>query len=243
MKDFEAGIDGLDLTEAVDTSGSSSFDDLTAQIQLADSGSNTLLNIIDGGVLVQSIVLEGVSQASLLGEDPAGLTDGEKLETLFNNGALLLDISFATIADDQLAAEASGSTLNGLAGDDTLIAGPGDDILTGGEGADNFVINTSSVTTPANTDVFTDLNPGEDVLTLSDVLPDGGADNLTRLLDNIDANIDTSDSINLAVSTVSGEHNVVLENLDLGGLDLDISSTATEIVTSLFDNNVFNLDP
>ncbi|MBD8513689.1 retention module-containing protein [Photobacterium sp. CAU 1568] len=243
VKDFEAGIDGLDLTEAVDTSGSSSFDDLTAQIQLADSGSNTLLNIIDGGVLVQSIVLEGVSQASLLGEDPAGLTDGEKLETLFNNGALLLDISFATIADDQLAAEASGSTLNGLAGDDTLIAGPGDDILTGGEGADNFVINTSSVTTPANTDVFTDLNPGEDVLTLSDVLPDGGADNLTRLLDNIDANIDTSDSINLAVSTVSGEHNVVLENLDLGGLDLDISSTATEIVTSLFDNNVFNLDP
>ncbi|NAW63727.1 retention module-containing protein [Photobacterium halotolerans] len=243
VKDFESGIDGIDLTEAVDTSGSTSFDELTAQIQLADSGSDTLLNILDGGALVQSIVLEGVSQASLLGEDPAGLTDGEKLETLFNNGSLLLDISFATIADDQLAATASGSTLNALAGDDTLIAGPGDDILTGGEGADNFVINTSSVTTPANTDVITDLNPGEDVLTLSDVLPDEGADDLSRLLDNIDASIDTSDSINLAVSTVSGEHNVVLENLDLSGLGLDISSSATEIVTSLFDNNVFNLDP
>ncbi|UIP30295.1 retention module-containing protein [Photobacterium sp. TLY01] len=243
VKDFESGIDGIDLTEAVDTSGSTSFDELAAQIQLADSGSDTLLNILDGGALVQSIVLEGVSQASLLGEDPAGLTDGEKLETLFSNGSLLLDISFATATNDVLTAQTAGSTLSALAGDDTLIAGPGDDILTGGEGADNFVINTASVTTPANTDVITDLNPGEDVLTLSDVLPDDGADELTRLLDNIDASIDASDSVNLTLNTADGEHNVVLENLDLGGLGLDISSSATDIVTSLFDNNVFNLDP
>ncbi|MCM0148668.1 retention module-containing protein [Photobacterium galatheae] len=260
VKDFEAGIDGLDLTEAVDTSGSTSFDDLAALIQLVDNGGNTVLNLLENGVVVQSIVLEGVSQASLLGADPTGLSDGEKLETLFGNSTLLLNLSFATNGNDvQAATDAPDPQQNEFPDEVTLSAGfeaeseAGQDatgMLNGNE-PDAGVSNPASLLMPEHIGALTDRMTGsasgamtdQETLLLADVLREG-ADELTHLLEHLEETVDRNGSVDLPMNTENGQHQrVAFGSAEPGTLGLEIASAVSDIVASLFDHNPPNVEP
>uniref|UniRef100_UPI002FE2F520 calcium-binding protein n=1 Tax=Phenylobacterium sp. TaxID=1871053 RepID=UPI002FE2F520 len=72
--------------------------------------------------------------------------------------------------DNRLAANDAGSTLDGAAGDDILIAGRGADVLTGGAGKDIFRFDQLS----ASADRITDFTRGEDMLDLRGLFQQAG---------------------------------------------------------------------
>jgi len=99
------------------------------------------------------------------------------------NDEVRIDGSFGSFANDPI-------TIDGGAGDDTLIGGDGDDTIIGGTGNDTIVggRGADTISMGSGTDTFT-WNPGEG----SDVV-DGGAGNDTMVFNGSNAaeNIDVS---------------------------------------------------
>ncbi|MGF1793507.1 type I secretion C-terminal target domain-containing protein [Photobacterium profundum] len=246
IMDFEVGIDKIDLTDAFSAYDSMSLSDLTSLIKLTGNGTDSTLEIYDDqGGLVQNIVLNGVSEAALLGNDPAGMSDEDKLGTLLNSGQLDVANNFGDAGDNILVADNSGENLYGFDGNDVLTGGAGNDFLTGGEGNNLFTWDD----TLSNEDVITDFKLDQDQLDLSQILSDGGDDkfDMDDLLGHVTsgdltASFDNDGKVNLSVtnSDSGNTQSIVLENIDSASLG-DVSQA--DILNQLFSHDAFKVDP
>ncbi|WP_294220092.1 calcium-binding protein [uncultured Shimia sp.] len=117
-------------------------------------------------------------------------------------------------ASDHLTGDAQDNYLRGAAGNDTLIGGAGadtlrgdsgNDVMTGGDGGDLFVFHNSF-----GRDVVTDFDLAQDVLDVSSV------DAITNFSDVISNHASQVGSD--VVISVSGSHQITLEDVSLGSL-------------------------
>ncbi|WP_245903529.1 DUF5801 repeats-in-toxin domain-containing protein [Photobacterium indicum] len=246
IMDFEVGIDKIDLTDAFSAYDSMSLSDLTNLIKLTGNGTDSTLEIYDDqGDLVQNIVINGVSETALLGNDPAGMSDEDKLGMLLNSGQLDVANNFGDAGENTLVADNSGENLYGFDGNDILTGGAGNDFLTGGEGNNLFTWDD----TLSNEDVITDFKLDQDQLDLSQILSDGGDDkfDMDDLLGHVTsgdltASFDNDGKVNLSVtnSDSGNTQSIVLENIDSASLG-DVSQA--DILNQLFSHDAFKVDP
>ncbi|MGF1683229.1 retention module-containing protein [Photobacterium minamisatsumaniensis] len=164
-------------------------------------------------------------------------------------------------AENLVVGSDENETLLGGLADDILIGGNGEDELFGGEGNDELWGGERNASGDGVRDVFAwqidDLGDGSstytdtvkdfeitiDQLDIADILPDNGEDDLERLLDNINAEIDAEETVNLAVSASDTlQQNIELENIDVAALGLSTGSSSSEIINELFNNGVFIVD-
>ncbi|MGF1757430.1 VCBS domain-containing protein [Photobacterium sagamiensis] len=168
-------------------------------------------------------------------------------------GDELANILSGTDSDDILLGQGGEDTLDGGAGNDILVGGSGndiligglgDDILTGGEGSDVFTWHTSSLSDTTQLDVITDFKLDEDKLDLTEILPDIKNDNpdMDVLLDHLEAGVTDDGKVNLTITVDSGQQNIVLDNVDLSGLNLESEVSSRDIVDQLFQHQVFKAD-
>ena len=139
------------------------------------------------------------------------------------NDEVRIDGSFGSFANDPI-------TIDGGAGDDTLIGGDGDDTIIGGTGNDTIVggRGADTISMGSGTDTFT-WNPGEG----SDVV-DGGAGNDTMVFNGSNAaeNIDVSAN----GSRVRFFRDVANITMDLGGIEnVNLSTLGSADVTTVND--------
>ncbi|PKH07185.1 hcalcium-binding protein [Moritella sp. Urea-trap-13] len=254
IMDFEVAFDTIDLTNAFSSYDAMSLSDLSSLIKLTGNGADSTLEIYDDqGGLVQNIVLNGVAESVLLGNDPAGMSNEDKLGALLNSGQLDVADNFGNGDSNSLNAGDSGESLYGFDGSDTLIGGDGadilsggegDDILTGGNGRDLFTWEDST----SGIDTITDFTLDEDQLDLSQILSDGDDDKFTMedLLAHKDsgdlaASFDADGNVNLTVKTEENqEQNIVLHHIDsasFGGV------SEADILNQLFSHDAFKVDP
>ncbi|WP_028025430.1 retention module-containing protein [Enterovibrio calviensis] len=246
IEDFNPAKDILDLSAAINVSSLSSLSALTEQLSLTESSGNTQLNVLVDGNVTQEIVMTGVSLDVLVNGSSSDMTQTELLTAVINRGSLYLGENIGTSDDNQLLAQSAGESLFGMDGSDTLQAGKGNDILTGGEGDDIFVWLEASLSSPANTDVVTDFTLGQDKLDIGQILPDlGSSPSSGDLLPYFDeASVDTDGTIHLSLTSDGGTQNIDLQNMDLtsGGLNLISGASTSEVLSALYEQQVFKLD-
>ncbi|CZF85810.1 retention module-containing protein [Grimontia marina] len=141
IKDFEAGVDVIDISEAFESAGIITFTDLANRLDIQTVDGNTRIQVLDDTAApIQNIIVEGVTLNTLLGMDATGLTQDEILESMMMAGQLVVfdpaTTQFGTEADETLTAGDDGERIYAGAGDDTVTGGLGDDILVGDDGED-----------------------------------------------------------------------------------------------------------
>lgn len=265
IKDFEAGIDVIDISDAFDTNGMITFTDLANRLDIQTVESNTRIQVLDDtSAPIQNIIVEGVTLNELLGMDATGLTQDEILESMMMSGQLvvfdLTTTQFGTEADDTLTAGDDGEhiyagdgddTVTGGLGDDILVGGAGDDLLTGGVGDDTFAWSGSDVETgTVAVDTIADFDVGNettgDKLDISALLPDTVDSNTSVdvLLGYITPET-TDDGLTLHISQTPGSmkvQDVVLDGMGLTDLGLTDSATPSQILTELVQLQTLKLD-
>lgn len=256
VKDFEIGIDVIDISGAIDTQDVFTFEELSDILSIQTQGGNTLIEIDnDAGDLIQQIIIEGKTVDNILGVSASGMTQSEILESILISGHLVVfdhaKTEFGTSSDDTLMANPNGERLIGGGGNDTLIAGLGNDILVGGEGNDLFSWSLSNIgITTTNTDTVADFNIGSvgagDVIDISSILPSGVDSNssLSELLDYISPEI-TTEGLTLHLSQVANSTEVqciVLHNVELSDLGLSSGATQTQILDELILQQALKVD-
>ncbi|WP_407330520.1 retention module-containing protein [Enterovibrio sp. 27052020O] len=265
IKDFENGIDVIDLSDAFDTAGVFTFTDLANRLDIQTVGGDTRIQVFDDtSAPIQNILIEGLTLNDLLGMDASGLTQDEILESMLMTGQLVVfdpnSTQFGTEADDTLTASDDGEQLFAGDGDDTLLGGLGNDILvggagndtmTGGGGDDVYAWSGSDVATGTlATDTITDFAVGDtvtgDKLDISAILPDavGSGSTISELLDYIRPEV-TADGLTLHVSQTAGGmevQDIVLQDIGLPDLGLDMSATGTDILNQLIQQQALKLD-
>ncbi|WP_028024152.1 retention module-containing protein [Enterovibrio calviensis] len=265
IKDFEAGVDVIDISEAFIANGLFTFTDLANRLDIQTVGSDTQIQIFDeNSEPLQSILIEGNTLNELLGTDATGLTQDEILESMLMTGQLVVfdpnNTQFGTEDADVLTADDDGEriyagdgddTLTGGLGDDILVGGAGDDTLTGGAGNDIYAWSASDVEAgEVATDTITDFEVGDtvtgDKLDISAILPDavGSTSTVGELLDYIRPEV-TSDGLTLHVSQTAGGmevQDIAFNNDVLTDLGLDMSATGTDILNQLIQQQALKLD-
>lgn len=265
IKDFEAGIDVIDISDAFDANGMITFTDLANRLDIQTVESNTRIQVLDDtSAPIQNIIVEGVTLNELLGMDATGLTQDEILESMMMSGQLvvfdLTTTQFGTEADDTLTAGDDGEriyagdgddTVTGGLGDDILVGGAGDDLLTGGTGDDTFAWSGSDVEAgTVAVDTITDFDVGNettgDKLDISALLPDTVDSNTSVdvLLGYITPET-TDDGLTLHISQTPGSmkvQDVVLGGMGLTDLGLTDSATPSQILTELVQLQTLKLD-
>ncbi|WP_235956108.1 T1SS-143 repeat domain-containing protein [Grimontia sedimenti] len=141
IKDFESGIDVIDISDAFDSTGIVTFTDLANRLDIQTVDGNTRIQVLDDtSAPIQNIIVEGVSLNDLLGVDATGLTQDEILESMMMTGQLVVfdpaTTQFGSEADETLTADDDGERIYAGEGDDTVTGGLGEDILVGGDGED-----------------------------------------------------------------------------------------------------------
>ncbi|WP_208161068.1 M10 family metallopeptidase C-terminal domain-containing protein [Shewanella algae] len=239
IMDFEPGIDSIDLSQALSVKDLASA---AERLKLTEEGGSASLTLLDEqGHELQHIRFDGLSESQLLGQDPAAMSDSDKLAQLLQGGQLILGDNFGSAEGETLHADAQGSTLYGFGGDDSLYAGPGEDILSGGEGNDIFIWDEQALDAGSHQDVVVDFELGKDSLDFRELLNDDGKElTMDKLLSHLDAGINDDGKVELTVSSDSGAaQHVVLDNLTLDDLG---AGSASDIVDKLFDHQAFKLD-
>ncbi|MDD1793095.1 retention module-containing protein [Enterovibrio sp. ZSDZ42] len=246
IEDFNPATNVIDLSAALSVSNIASISDLTQHLSLTESNGNAQLNVLVGGDVLQEIVLTGIGLDVLVNEASSGMSQTDLITAVLNRGNVHLGANVGTGDNDQLVAQSAGESLFGMDGNDTLQAGQGDDILTGGEGDDIFVWLEASLSAPANTDVVTDFTLGDDKLDISQLLPDLGTSPTSGdLLPYFDqASVGLDGSINLTVTSGDDTQHITMQNMDLSstGLNLISGAQTSEVVSALYEQQVFKLD-
>ena len=257
IKDFEVGLDVIDISGALDTSGLFTFEALANTVSVQTLGTDTLIQISDtGGSPIQQIVVEGKTLDDLLGVATAGMTQSDILESILVSGQLVVfDVQrtqFGTQSAETLTATMNGERLIARDGDDTLIAGLGNDILMGGEGDDTYTWALSSIDMQAsNTDTVGDfeIGPGSagDVIDISAILPSNIDSNseLNALLEYIVPE-EAEEGLTLHLfPTGTGStplQNIVLYDVGLTDLGLSAGATEAQILDQLIQQQAIKLD-
>ncbi len=228
---------------------------LTDQLSVSEQSGNTVFEISDNGVVVQSIVLEGVALHTLLGVSPSEVSDytpTEVLVALYQSEQLTLPDQIKIGTDS-----ASTETIVGTDDSDILFGGGGNDILTGGDGHDLFLFTEDAAGTTADPaeQTVTDFSVGSDILDISDLLPEH--DNIGDLLGNISISVtdDPADATDNATTVISVTNNGEQTDITLEGVgwnELGISDASvindpgnhqTELLNQLDTMNVIKIDP
>ena len=131
-----------------------------------------------------------------------------------------------TADDDFIAGLAGNDILSGVGGDDILAGGLGLDTLEGGAGNDTFVIDEIEV---GIEDVILDFTDGEDVIDLTDILPDIDAADIGDFVE-LASGADAGDLLVDVDGDGTAEAPVSVANVQTGG------GVAATTVTILFNN-------
>ncbi|EOD77585.1 hypothetical protein D515_03709 [Grimontia indica] len=183
IKDFESGIDVIDISDAFDSTGIVTFTDLANRLDIQTVDGNTRIQVLDDtSAPIQNIIVEGVTLNDLLGMDATGLTQDEILESMMMTGQLVVfdpaTTQFGSEADETLTADDDGEriyagdgddTVTGGLGEDILVGGDGEDILSGGDGDDLLMggAGNDTLTGGAGDDTYTWAESDVDVATLT----------------------------------------------------------------------------
>ncbi|WCP69316.1 VCBS domain-containing protein [Vibrio tubiashii] len=226
VKDFDAGEDIVDLSGFVNANDVWQSVSVAQQVSIDEVGTDTQISLFDSNQnLVQTITLQDVLISELTSEDTTGMTQAELLSTLVSEQAITLSQTY------------------GHEGDDTLTGSASDDILLGGLGEDTFVMlsgNAGSALNPTQ-DTLADFSVSDDIIDLSDLLPD--APNMNDLFAHIDANVadDINDPNNDAYTLLEvtdengGQTNIKINDMGYSELGLGSGSSDDAIVTALVE--------
>ncbi|UKA05071.1 retention module-containing protein [Photobacterium damselae subsp. damselae] len=144
------------------------------------------------------------------------------------------DILYGQSKSDTLVGGQGDDILNGGSGDDILVADQGNDILVGGKGDDVFKLDFLAKVDESATVTIKDLDSG-DHLDLSSILTkDNGLDTLLQQVSS--AKIEDG---KLDLGFHDDKQHVVIENL--GSVYPDVSGSTNDIVTSLYNQHLFDL--
>ncbi|WP_176715269.1 Ig-like domain-containing protein, partial [Photobacterium damselae] len=144
------------------------------------------------------------------------------------------DILYGQSKGDTLVGGQGNDILNGGSGDDILVADQGNDILVGGKGDDVFKLDFLAKVDESATVTIKDLDSG-DHLDLSSILTkDNGLDTLLQQVSS--AKIEDG---KLDLGFHDDKQHVVIENL--GSVYPDVSGSTNDIVTSLYNQHLFDL--
>ncbi|UKA05070.1 retention module-containing protein [Photobacterium damselae subsp. damselae] len=144
------------------------------------------------------------------------------------------DILYGQSKGDTLVGGQGNDFLSGGAGDDILVADQGNDILVGGKGDDIFKLDFLAKVDESSTVTIKDLDSG-DHLDLSSILTkDNGLDSLLQQVSS--AKIEDG---KLDLGFHNDKQHVVIENL--GSVYPDVSGSTNDIVTSLYNQHLFDL--
>ncbi|MGF1735098.1 retention module-containing protein [Photobacterium satsumensis] len=207
-----------------------------------------------------SLTLVGISQEIDGSEaESTELLIGVRIDDLANTGNEVgagdndaENLVLGSDADERLFGGLADDILVGAGGSDELFGGAGNDELWGGDlngtgdgAADVFTWQAGDVSTSGTpfTDTVKDFEINLDQINIADILPDNGEEALDRLLNNIVADIDAENTVNLAISaTETLQQNIAVENIDVAAIGLGTGSTSNEIINELFNNGVFIVD-
>jgi VCBS repeat-containing protein len=205
---------------------------LSDQLTIKEQNGDTVIQILESGSSVQAIVIEGVTLNQLLNateSDISGMSNAELIVALYQTGQLALP-------DQIRVGSAADEALTGTASSDIIAGGGGQDILTGGEGADLFLFTEASAGSLVSPSVqtVTDFSIGEDLLDISDLLPEHDA--LNDLLSNITVvvNDDASNPNDVVSTVISIQNGDERTDITLDGVGWD--------ALNISDSNVIN-DP
>ncbi|GLQ74857.1 VCBS domain-containing protein [Vibrio penaeicida] len=260
VREFDANNDQLDISAIVEADNLLGLSTLASNIALSESSGSSVLTISDVSGVIQTIELENVGLSELLDHaSPNSLSSEEKIERLLDNGSLVVsdnigDSSANTIGggilSDSLFGLSGDDILDGDSGSDILVGGSGNDILTGGSGNDLFIWYKGETDSASSHDQITDFTLSTDTsigdkMDLRDILPDSvdGSD-LSSLLGHISASVSSdSSTLELVVTPETGMTqaiDVVIGNA--GDYGLSLTSTSSEIVSELMNQNAFKWD-
>ncbi|WP_208640337.1 VCBS domain-containing protein [Vibrio aquaticus] len=226
VKDFDAGEDIIDLSGFVNANDVWQSVAVAQQVNIDEVGSDTQISLFDSNQdLVQTITLQDVLISELTSEDTSGMTQAELLSTLVSDQAITISQTY------------------GHEGDDTLTGSANDDILLGGLGEDTFVMlseNAGTALSPTQ-DTLADFSVSDDIIDLSDLLPD--APSMNDLFAHIDATVvdDINDPNDDAYTLLEvtdengGKTNIKINDLGYSELGLGAGATDDAIVTALVD--------
>lgn len=232
---FDSSQDIIDLRGFVAASSVWSSIDVAQNVQFTEVDGNTQISLLDNNdELVQSITLDGIAINDFTGTNTAGMSDAEVLSHLVSEEKLRISDTY------------------GHEGDDVLSGTPGDDVFRSGMGNDTFRIldeNAGSSTNPT-TDTIMNFNVNNDVIDLSDLLPDSPT--TQDLLDHIEVEIndDINDLTDTPTTTLAvtdengGVSKVVMNNVGWNELGInDVAASQETIIVKLVDQlNVVNVD-
>ncbi|WP_434998513.1 VCBS domain-containing protein [Vibrio scophthalmi] len=232
---FDSSQDIIDLRGFVAASSVWSSTDVAQNVQFTEVDGNTQISLLDNNdELVQSITLDGIAINDFTGTNTAGMSDAEVLSHLVSEEKLLISDTY------------------GHEGDDVLSGTPGDDVFRSGMGNDTFRIldeNAGRSTNPT-TDTIMNFNVNNDVIDLSDLLPDSPT--TQDLLDHIEVEIndDINDLTDTPTTTLAvtdengGVSKVVMNNVGWNELGInDVAASQETIIAKLVDQlNVVNVD-
>jgi VCBS repeat-containing protein len=145
----------------------------------------------------------GVVQTTIISSS-AGNTVGDATGTTING----------TAGDNALAGNAGADTMNGLGGNDYVYGGAGDDILSGGDGNDVLEGGTGADTLTGGT--------GNDTFVLSTAAITNGAGNVDVITDYAAGDtIDITEILSVTTGTVVSNQYIRVTNAGLVQVDLD----------------------
>ncbi|WP_083824891.1 VCBS domain-containing protein [Vibrio ichthyoenteri] len=232
---FDSSQDIIDLRGFVAASSVWSSTDVAQNVQFTEVDGNTQISLLDNNdELVQSITLDGIAINDFTGTNTAGMSDAEVLSHLVSEEKLLISDTY------------------GHEGDDVLSGTPGDDVFRNGMGNDTFRILDENAGSSANptTDTIMNFNVNNDVIDLSDLLPDSPT--TQDLLDHIEVEIndDINDLTDTPTTTLAvtdengGVSKVVMNNVGWNELGInDVAASQETIIVKLVDQlNGVNVD-
>ncbi|WP_154140251.1 retention module-containing protein [Photobacterium damselae] len=161
-----------------------------------------------------------------------------------------IDASASTAVDGNLVVDGSGDkTLVGSdqndilqagAGNDVLRGGLGNDILTGGEGDDAFDWQLADLS--GFIDTVTDFELGVDSIDIADILDDPNGDGVTLddLLANVVADASNGEVVMDVTATNGQSQQIELENIQAADLGLTGSASSADLLTAMFNQQVFS---
>ncbi|KOO14992.1 hypothetical protein AKJ18_08235 [Vibrio xuii] len=226
VKDFDVGEDIIDLSGFVNANDVWQSVAVAQQVNIDEVGTDTQISLFDSNQdLVQTIILQDVLVSELTSEDTSSMTQAELLSTLVSDQAITISQNY------------------GHEGGDTLTGSTNDDILLGGLGEDTFVMlsdNAGSALNPTQ-DTLADFSVSDDIIDLSDLLPD--APSMNDLFVHIDATVvdDINDPNDDAYTLLEvtdengGQTNIKINDMGYSELGLGAGATDDAIVTALVD--------
>ncbi|TCN81340.1 hemolysin type calcium-binding protein, partial [Vibrio crassostreae] len=238
--DLQQGIDDGIITMSNLTGDNDDYINTAGHIQSAQAD-NTDYITVDINIPFTTIEVlvsgnaGGISYELYPNVDPVDLNDGS--DTIYGEAGN--DTLDGGTEDDYLDGGDDDDTLLGGSGNDILIGGSGNDILTGGAGDDIFMFDTQF--NDGDVDTITDFNLNSDKIDLTDLLQD---DSTPLTVDDFLAGltvVENNGNMEVTIGETGQEQTIVIENLTQADLGLS-GGDSSEIITELFNRNVFTID-